>query len=140
MKLNLERKLNADDKLANEGVDFYISGDISIKLKSAGPRNTKLKWSIEQFYRKHNLDGSKEMPSKLLDEWMRMFADAIVVSWEGVKDDDTGKKVKCTPDNVLLAFKQTDGLFNMCIEFAQDVSNYPQDEPTKEEMEEQAKS
>jgi len=139
MRFNLEAKLNADDKKANEGVDFFVTSEISLKLKSAGKRNKELTFRMEQFYRKHKIDASKEMPKKYLDEWMRIFAECIVVSWNGVKNLDTGKVIKCTTDNVVLLFNQVDNLFNMCIEFAQDVSNYPHEEPTQDEVEENAK-
>lgn len=119
-------------------------GSFQIFVKFGGATNRSFidafNLKMRPFERRAKLaaEGRLDTPAKeLLDKqranaMAELYADHIVVGWEGVKDEK-GKKMEFTRENVVKLFTDLDALFADVIEQAANEANFAEEAKAEEE-------
>jgi len=107
-----------------EGVTLDI-GDVQINILRAGGANRKFANVSRREYRKHQhaIDAGlmgEEDSAKMLAE---IYADSIIIGWEGVTDRD-GNELECNRDNVVFLLTELPELFAEIREQATNVDSF----------------
>lgn len=100
MKLSV---LTQRAQVEEQGIWRTYSGDFEVKIASTWSRkyrdlrDRKFRENLEQV----RLKGESALTEEMLQE---VFAHTVIVDWKGLVEED-GKKIPCTPENVLRVFQ-----------------------------------
>ena len=128
MKTNLDKLFKVNSTFADEGVDFAIDDKTSFRLRYLSTTNPRVKAAFARHYKPYarqvelgTLDRAKE------DEIMiNIFCDICLVSWTGVEVD--GETLEFSKENAINLFKGLPILFDTLWRYANDHSNYKEEE------------
>ncbi len=121
------KQTKPDPKREAEGVWVEYVGGVKLQLRRAGPTNADYKRSLEtrmQPYRRR-LDIGAKIPEDTQREVLaNVYADSIVVNWEGMPDEATGEAQPFTRDNVVKALFTNPDFFKMVQEDAANMAYF----------------
>lgn len=125
-----------DPDMEKGGIILNYGEGVRVKIARAGGANANFAKVLERLsrpYRKR-LDTGTLDDDTANDLFTRVFAEAVVLDWEGVTDRE-GKPVKFNADNCAALFKDLPDFFADVRDAATTVSNY-----RAEEIEEDVKN
>jgi len=108
-------------------IDYGPAG--SILIARAGGKNQK----FNQVLQRENRQNKFKIDNDLMGEeegrelLARVFAEAVVLDWENVRDEH-GREMGCTRENILKLFRDLPDLFNDLQSQAQKVANFREKE------------
>lgn len=98
-------KYKTDPDLENNGVWIDFGDDVHVKITRFGTTKSKeVRRRLEKPYQNFTRKGG--IPDSVLEEiLMKQIAEAIIVDWKGVTDEE-GAVLDCTYDNRLTVLKK----------------------------------
>ena len=106
--MNLYKSYGTNKALEQTGIDLRYSDDCVITIARAGGSNKAFLKAAERAQRKLNTrKPNNEQAMQILRE---VYADAIILKWEGVEDKD-GNEIPFTRDNVIKVLTDLPDLF-----------------------------
>jgi len=118
-----------DKEMERSGIWLDYGKFGSFLIARAGGSNDRFQKAMERLSRPHR----KQIANETLDDdiandlLLKAFAEAVVLSWKGIKDKD-GREMPFTRDNVIKLFKDLPDLFVDVREQAQKSANYRSEE------------
>ncbi len=122
---SLQQLYATDESKEAEGFWHEITDTISIRMARAGGMNSRFAKALEQKIRPHRRKiENEDMDITLANTIMReVFAETVVMDWKGVNDDE-GKPLPCTKENVLNILTELPDLFAELREVAGRQANF----------------
>ena len=108
----LYKKFKTDPKIEEKGVWIDYGDGVKVKIARAGGANAAFKKAVERHARKyrHQLRTGL-MPADKADAVLReVFADTVILDWEGVTDED-GNVLEFTRENVVKVLEDLPDFF-----------------------------
>jgi hypothetical protein len=140
--VNPFREYEIDAQKERDGVPFVIKSEdgadqMTFYLRYAGSGNRRFQYAIgkrrEQHKARPKHNGAEVYvePGELEliaqnDAAQEVFAESIVVNWEGVEGRD-GQPLACTPENVLDVLRSCPGIWDQIVVAAADRKRYGPD-------------
>jgi len=110
--MSLYGSYKTDATVENEGAWFPYGDGVCIRLARAGGANKNFLRCAEVFSNKYRAQlNRKQLPNDVaLDAIIELYADAVVIAWEGVTDEN-GDDLVCTKSNVIKVLTDLPDLF-----------------------------
>lgn len=113
--------------VAREAEGFWhpITDEIQFLMARAGGQNSSFAKTLEKRIRPHrrkidNEDMDVELANRIMIE---VFAETVIKDWKGVNDDE-GKALPCTRDNIIHILTELPELFNELRDVASKHANF----------------
>ncbi len=109
---SLQELYATDQSKEAEGFWHPITDTISILMARAGGMNSRFSKALEKKIRPHRRKiENEDMDTTLANSIMlEVFAETVILDWKGV-NDDKGKPLPCTKENVLNILVELPDLF-----------------------------
>ncbi len=119
---NIGRLFETDAQVETKGV-IIDYGDFKVRIARAGGANKKFERLLSRKTRPHRRAIATESMSDKLAEsiMMEIYAETIMLDWEGVTDDD-GNVIPFSKDAVLALFKELPDFYRDIVEQSQKVA------------------
>ena len=111
--MSLYKKFKTSDEHEQNGVELDYGEGCIIKIARAGGANKRFLKCAEKFNRKYKRQLELEILINDIDykAAVRMYAEPLVLSWEGVTDQE-GNELECTVENVAKVLTDLPDLFS----------------------------
>ena len=122
---SLQELYATDESKEAEGFWHPITEDIAFLLARAGGMNSRFSKALEQKIRPHRRKiDNEEMDTALANSiMMEVFVETVIKGWRGVNDDE-GKPLPFTTENVLNILRDLPDLFAELREVAGKQANF----------------
>jgi hypothetical protein len=126
--MSLYKKFKTDKKAEVEGIELDFGDGIVFKVARAGKSNPAFAEASRKrlkpwlFAIKANTMSDEQANLVMV----KVFADSVVLGWEGVKDE-AGKELKFTHENVVKLLTDLPDLFDDIKEYAEDKDSFNAD-------------
>lgn len=131
--MNLFKQFATDPQAEKEGVRFEIGVNsqgetIAFQIARAGGQNIRFAKSMESKTKpyKTQIQTNTIDPETAARLMREVFAESVVIGWEGVEDED-GKLLTYSPEAAATLFEQLPELYALLQEQAQNVALYRKD-------------
>lgn len=123
------RDLQTDKQMEQEGIELSFDHGRFITIARAGGSNRKYRVSLMKAHEPHK----RALEYGSLDEdtaqnlLHTVFAESIVLSWKGWKDDD-GNELEYSVENVIQLFREAPEIFSSIRDESEKLSNFARKE------------
>ena len=107
--MSLYKRFKTDTEKESSGIDVRYDDDIVITVGRAGGANKKYIKAIERVQRKLNV--RKPTNEEAMEILREVYADTIILGWEGVVDED-GATMECNKENKMKLLRDLPELFD----------------------------
>jgi hypothetical protein len=140
MQLNLVKKLyNTNKQLVTDGVWVDIADGIKYKIAKKDNinfRNAVLRLVKSSGFTQYQISNGKIPTESWVDIGIKATAETVLLDWEGVLDESTGKPVKYTPQIGYDLMKENEGFLEDIQQLSADISIF-QNKVESDEIEKQ---
>lgn len=127
MKTNLDSFFKTDEKLSEDGVEFFI-GRTTFKLRHFSQTNPRVRAAFAKHYKPvaRQVDLGTLDPKEDLVIRIKIFIDVSLIGWSGLEDEN-GEEIEFSKEAALELFKRLPDLFTALWDHANDFKNYRED-------------
>jgi hypothetical protein len=129
MKTNLDSLFKTNKAMEQEGIEFDLGNGVIFRVRRFGGSNAqRVKQSLAKYHKPYaRLIEADRMPQEEQAKIMaKVFTDACLISWEGVKDAE-GNDIPYNFDNAVELFTTLPALFDAVFEHAQSDAGYKEE-------------
>lgn len=124
-KTNLDKLFKTDIQAEREGVEFTISDDCGFTVRRFNASNPQVKAAFATHFKPfaRQMQMGTMDPEKEQEINMKVFVNACLVGWRGVKDEND-QEIPFSKDSAVALFKRLPDLFETLTEYASNIENY----------------
>lgn len=114
-----------DDKLESEQGILLDFGEFRIRILRASKKNKKYTIAMKKIQNRYQKQIQKNIlpEDKAHEIMMSVYSEAIVIGWEGIKDEK-GKDIPYSKETCFGLFNELPEMFKMVVEEAESISNF----------------
>ena len=129
MNTNLDSLFKTNSSLEKDGVVFSLGNGISFNLRRFGGSNaSKVKQAMAKYHKPYArlLESDKLSIEESNLIMAKVFVEACVISWEGIKNSD-GSDIPFTFDNAVKLFTELPDLFQTLFNHCNSMDSFKED-------------